>query len=105
MSYAYKAATLVSAYCEHTWPHDPASAATTGCFMASTMWDVFADAFDIKGSGSHKYIPADEYTAHLGMPLGAGVYGYTRMADDSLVLLTCKGPLAVADGSGCRWLD
>jgi len=103
MSQAYLAATLVHAYCRDKWPNN--EDANGGNNMGSTMFDSFTRAFERKGGGSHKYIPADEWTATLGERQGAGVYGYQRMADDSYVLLTCKGPLAVADDMGVRWVD
>jgi len=95
-SIAYRMATLIQAYCRDKWGDN---------LMASTMADHFAASGDGAGYGSHKYIPADEYTMHLGEPIGAGVYGYWRYSDSSCMLLTCKGPLAIVDEGGCRWVD
>ena len=97
MSIAGKAAMLITAFCKFTWPDK-------GDSMASTAAD-FANAFDGASYGSHKYIPADEYTTQLGEPLGEGVYGYWRFSDKSLLLLTCRGPLAIVDDKGCRWFE
>lgn len=94
-SIAYRMATLISAYCRDKWGDN---------LMASTMADHFAEAGEGAGYGSHKYIPAEEYTIALGEEVGSGVYGYWRYADSSLMLLTCKGPLAIADEQGCRWV-
>lgn len=93
-SIAYKMTTLITAYCEQRWGD---------ALMASTMSDHFAEAGDGAGYGSHKYIPADDYTIALGEPLGAGVYGYWRYSDSSVMLLTCRGPLGIVDHNGCRW--
>ncbi len=101
MSQAYKAAVLVQSYCQVKWPGNGVS---EGNNMASTVFDMFERVFETKGGGSHKHIPADEYSAALGMEAGSGVFGYVRMGDDSLVLLTCEGPLAVVDDKGCRWI-
>jgi hypothetical protein len=63
--------------------------------MASTVANGnMIDVFDHKGSGSHKYIPADRLTQDLGEPLGAGVFSYWKMYDDSYLLRTCDGRLA-----------
>jgi len=96
MSIAYRMAVLVEGYCRDKWGDN---------LMASTMADRFAEIGEGAGYGSHKYIPADEYTMHLGEPIGAGVYGYWRYADSSCLLLTCRGPLAIVDERGCRWAD
>lgn len=95
MSIAGKMARLVESYCAKTWGDN---------LMSSTMADHFADIGDGAGYGSHKDIPADEYTMHLGEPIGAGVFGYWKFSDGSLLLLTCRGPLAVVDDRGCRWV-
>jgi hypothetical protein len=68
--------------------------------MASTIANgEIIDVFDHQGGGSHKYIPADRLTQDLGEPLGAGVYGYWKMYDDSYLLRTCDGRLAYWDGT------
>jgi hypothetical protein len=95
-SIAYRMATLITAYCEQRWGD---------ALMASTMADHFAEAGDGAGYGSHKYIPADEYTIALGEPLGAGVFGYWRYSDSSVMLLTCRGPVGIVDHNGCRWAE
>ena len=56
------------------------------------------DCFDIVGQGSHKYIPSDELTVMLGLPAGAGVYGYVKFSDGSYVLRLCGGTLASWSG-------
>lgn len=56
------------------------------------------DAYDHKGHGTHKYIPAEKLTADLGEPEGAGVFAYWLMRDGSYLLRTCKGPLAFWSG-------
>ena len=67
--------------------------------MATTVFNMgMLDVFDHKGSGSHKYIPADRLTDDLGMEQGAGVFGYVKLYDDSYVLKTCNGPLAYWSG-------
>lgn len=53
---------------------------------------------DIKDSGSHKYIPADDLSAKLGQPADAGVYGYVMFQDGSYILLTCHAGIAWWDG-------
>lgn len=95
-SIAHVMATLITSYCEQRWGDN---------LMASTMADHLAQAGDGAGYGSHKYIPADEYTIALGEPLGAGVFGYWRYSDSSVMLLTCRGPLGIVDHNGCRWAE
>jgi hypothetical protein len=95
-SIAYRMATLITSYCEQRWGDN---------LMASTMADHFAEVGSGAGYGSHKYIPADEYTIALGEPLGAGVFGYWRYSDSSVMLLTCRGPLGIVDHNGCRWAE
>lgn len=98
MSKASKAARFITAFCQVEWPDG-------GVKMASTIAERDAGTFaGYVGGGSHKYIEADEITAHLGEPEGAGVYGYERFDDGSCILLMCKGPLAVLDEKGARWL-
>lgn len=100
MSMAQQAAAQINAYCRLKWPDDREAN------MAST-WAQGAviDAYDHLGHGSHKYIPSARYTADLNEREGAGVYGYWIMADQSYLLLTCRGPLAYADtkDSTARW--
>jgi len=95
-SIAYRMATLITSYCEQRWGD---------ALMSSTMADYFAEVGNGAGYGSHKYIPADEYTIALGEPLGAGVFGYWRYSDSSVMLLTCRGPLGIVDHNGCRWAE
>lgn len=92
MSYAMAAAIYVKAYCRDVFGDDPESMeshVTSGAMI---------DCFDHKGYGSHKYIPADRLTEELGMPKGGGVYGFWKMGDDSYLLLTCGGRVAVWSG-------
>lgn len=98
-------------WCEAKWPVVEGSEEPphlVGKRMASTVANGhMMDVFDHKGHGSHKYIPADKLTADLGLPEGAGVYGYWQMYDGSYVLLTCQGPLAWWDGradSKAEWV-
>lgn len=88
--YAQTAAEMINLWCTKKWPQDKVPGQ-----MASTManGDII-DAFDHVGHGTHKYIPADRLTTELGEPLGAGVFAYWKMKDESYLLLTCKGPLA-----------
>ena len=95
MSIAYKAATLITAYCETKWPGDVS--------MASTMADHFAGYFDGASSYSHKHVQQlDEINERLGAKPGAGVYWAWRFSDGTQMLLTCEGPLAVIDEQGLR---
>jgi hypothetical protein len=91
MCYARIAASQINAYCRMKWPEkgyaDMASTWANGSVI---------DAYDHVGGGSHKYIPADDFTKQLGEPIGAGVFSYWQMKDGSLLLRTCKGPLAWA---------
>lgn len=89
--YAKTAAEYISAWC------------ATNCKNPERIESTLAngdmiDVFDHVGGGSHKYIPADRLTEDLGMPKGAGVYGYWRMQDGSYLLRTCPGPLAYWSG-------
>jgi hypothetical protein len=55
------------------------------------------------GSGSHKYIPTDWLNDKLGLPQGAGVYGYVKFEDDSYLLRLCslgKDKMSLAYWSG-----
>ena len=91
MCYAQVAADQINAFCRMQWPNDgDARMASTWC-NGSVI-----DAYDHEGHSTHKYINADQFTQDLGEPQGAGVYGAWRMKDGSLLLLTCKGPLAWA---------
>jgi hypothetical protein len=97
MSAAKIAAAYIHAYCRVTWPGEDD---TTGTNMASTVANgSMMDVFDHKGCGSHKYIDADKLTMDLERPLGSGVFGYWKMYDDSYILRTCDGPLAVWSGN------
>lgn len=96
MSIAYTMAALIEGYCRDKWGDN---------LMASIMADHFAGIGEGAGYGSHKYLPADEYTRHLGESMDAGVFGYWRYADSSCLLLTCRGPLAIVDEKGCRWAE
>lgn len=90
--YAKMAAEYIGAWCREVFEKDPETMET---HMANGS---MIDCFDHKGYGSHKYIPADLLTNQLGMPRGAGVYGYWKMGDDSYLLLTCGGRLAYWSG-------
>ncbi len=99
MSYAQIAGQYMHAWCRAKWP-EPMAHQTDSAQMASTMANgSMIDVFDHKGHGTHKYIPADRLTQDIGEPLGAGVYAYWKMADDSFLLLTCNGRLAHWDGT------
>lgn len=89
MCYARTAAAHINAYCRMKWPDK------LGRSKASELanWDTI-DAYDHEGGGSHKYIDADWLTEKLGMEKGAGVFGYWLMKDGSVLLRTCRGPLA-----------
>lgn len=93
MSYAKTAANCINLLTMATYPdwaekNGPIS-------LASTMANgEIIDAFDHKGGGSHKYIPADRLSEELGEPAGAGVYGFWQMKDGSYLLRTCHGALA-----------
>jgi hypothetical protein len=93
MSAAQIAACYIHAWCRETWPDK-------GAEMASTVANgSMMDVFDHKGYGSHKHIPADRLTTDLGEAIGAGVFGYWKMYDDSYLLRTCNGRLAHWDGT------
>jgi len=88
MPYAKTAAQYITAWCRAIYGNKPDR-------MGSTMANgSMIDAFDHKGHGSHKYIPADRLTSELGEPEGSGVYGFWAMTDGSYLLLTCRGDLA-----------
>ena len=94
--YARLAAMYIHSLCQAKWPGE---GPTQGMNMGSTMTNgAWIDVFDHKGYGTHKYIPADKLTADLEEPEGGGVYGYWKMADDSYLLLTCRGRLACWSG-------
>jgi hypothetical protein len=65
-----------------------------GYILGGSMIDVF----DHTGHMTHKYFESDRMTAELGEPEGGGVYAAYGMQDGSLLLLTCKGPLAYWSG-------
>ena len=90
-------ASYLHAWCLAKFPGDDASSGTR---MASTMANgPLLDVFDHKGGGSHKYIPTAKLSEDLGLPEGAGVFGYWLMYDGSYVLLTCEGSLAWWSGN------
>lgn len=91
MCYARTAAAQINAYCRLKWPEKGyANMASTWC-NGSVI-----DAYDHTGHMTHKYFPSDKITEMLGEPIGAGTYGAWNMKDGSLLLRTCKGPLAWA---------
>lgn len=98
MCYARVAAAKINAYCRLKWPQkgyaDMASTWANGNVI---------DAFDHTGHMTHKYFPSDDFTAQLGEPVGAGTYGAWTMKDGSILLLTCKGPLAWAHEGKAQW--
>ena len=97
MCYARVAAGQINAYCALKFPQKPEDKRKMGSGMASTWTNgSVIDSYDHTGYGTHKYIAADEFTRQLGEPEGAGVYAYWGMKDGSLLLLTCRGPLAWA---------
>lgn len=109
--YARIAAEFFHAWCRAKWPGDekPVGKASSGAYMASTMANgEMIDAFDHRGGGSHKYIPADRLTEELGESIGAGVFGYWLMGDGSYLLRTCDGRLAYWSGKEdekARWAE
>jgi len=91
MCYARVAAGQINAYCRMQWPEKGFADMASTCANGSVI-----DAYGHEGHMTHKYINADQYTQDLGEREGAGVYGAWYMKDGSLLLLTCKGPLAWA---------
>jgi hypothetical protein len=89
------AATFVNAFCKEKWPDDWLG-------MAPQAFETYAvsGVFSTIASGTHKYIPAEQLSAALGLPYGAGIFGYWLFQDGSCVLLTCANGLAVWDGKG-----
>ena len=86
--YAMAAKTLINAYGEKI-----------GVKPQILLSGNLLDCFDIQSQGSHKYIPAEQLDAALGLPAGAGIYGYVKFADGSYVLRLCDGRLASWSGS------
>lgn len=93
--YAKIAARYISAYCREVFKEDKEDPSEMETHMANGE---LIDVFDHSGGGTHKYIPADRLTEELGMPKGAGVFGYWKMADNSYLLRTCPGRLACWSG-------
>ena len=89
--YAKAAAQMIRSHCKTIFK-DPDSMET---YWAGGM---YLDCFDIVGTGSHKYIPADKLTEDLGMRQGAGVHNYAKFSDGSYLLYTCGGRLAFWSG-------
>lgn len=92
MSNARMASEFVKHFANAVFPNDAKG-------MSKHVVDYLTFA-DIKDRGTHKYIPADELSAKLGLPEGAGVYGYIRFQDCSYILLTCHAGIAHWDGEG-----
>jgi len=98
--YAKVAAMYVKAYCMAVFGSEPEAMESTMCRGE------FLDAFDIVGTGSHKYIPKEMLNNDLNLPDGAGVYGYAKFSDDSYLLFTCPGKVAYWSGKpeeGAAW--
>ena len=49
--------------------------------------------------GTHKYIPTSWLNEQLGLPDGAGIYGFYRFDDGSYALLTCRNGVIAWNGS------
>lgn len=90
MSKAQMAAEFVKAMCLMKFPED-----AKGMSKLVVDWLTFAN---IKDSGSHKYVPKDRLNAELGLPEGAGVFGYVMFEDNSYILKTCRDGIAHWDG-------
>lgn len=67
--------------------------------MESMVAPTVIECFNIKDSGTHKYIPAKRLSEDLGMKESEGVYGYWKFSDGSYLLKTCPGRLAYWSGS------
>lgn len=87
MSYAKCAVLMLNAY-----------AKTIGVKAERIFSFEMLDCFDFTQHGSHKYIPSDELNKMLGLPQGAGIYGYVKFGDGSYVLRLCGGELASWSG-------
>ena len=85
--YAEAAVRMISAY-----------ANSIGCWATTVFNGDQLDCFDISETGSHKHIPVDSLDGQLGLPKGAGVYGYVKFADNSYALTLCGGRLAYWTG-------
>lgn len=94
MSKAKMAAEFVKAMSLMKFPDNPKGMSK---FVAD--WLTFAEISD---SGSHKYIPEKKLNEELGLPEGAGVYGYIQFADHSYLLLTCRDGIANWDGGDAK---
>lgn len=66
--------------------------------MSTLCVDWLASIDNATSAGSHKYVPTKELNVALGLPDGAGVYGYRRYPDGSYLLLTCSNGLACWSG-------
>lgn len=91
---AMTAAQLIMGYCQALWPDNAIRMSTAAAPM---MVDHVMETI---GGGSHKYIPTKELNQFLGLPEGAGVFGYTKFNDHSCLLYTCDNGLAVWDSQG-----
>lgn len=85
--YASAAVTLLNAYAEKV-----------GVKPQVLFSGNLLDCFDIAGQGSHKYIPEDALNSALGLPSGAGVFGYVKFSDCSYVLRLCDGRVIAWSG-------
>ena len=94
MSNARMAHLFVTCVAKQLWPNDSKGMATmTVDWLAS-----FDNAVD---SGSHKYVPAAQLSADLGLEEGSGIFGYRKYPDGSYLLKTCSG-IAYWDGGDAK---
>lgn len=91
MSHARMAMEFCRAISEKRFPDDARN-------MERFCVDWLASIDAAVDSGSHKYIPVEKLNAALGVPDGAGVFGYRKYADGSYLLMTCNTGLAYWDG-------
>lgn len=88
---AERAYLLIESFCAHNFREGKA--------LESQMVATFINCFDVQDCGSFKYIPTDRLNADLGLPNDAGIFGYVRFTDESYLLQTCDGPLAIWSGA------
>lgn len=94
MSKAKNAALLAVAYAQAAFPND--AIGMSKYTIRNVLYIVGGDNYS---EGTAKYIPKDELNKALGLPDGAGVFGYVRFDDGTYVLETCSNGLAVWGGA------